>query len=451
MPISLLGMSHQTTPVNLREKLYIQEDTLPQTMQALRAHSTLIQECVIISTCNRLEIYGVGDHRAHVDAVLMDFLSQHYGLSSEILYRYCYVRHDLQAVEHVMRVATGLESLVLGEDQILGQVTTSGRLAMAAKTSGAILNRLFSYASHVGKRARTETSINRHTTSVSHAAAHLIAQHFGDVSNLRVLLLGAGEMAELAARAMSMQGFQHLTIANRTFARAEELAKKVNGEAIVWPSIYEKMAEVDVVLAATGAPHTILHAVDMQPILERRNGGPGLVMVDVAVPRNIEAAIDDLDKVRVFDIDALQRVLDRNMAERQASVPQVEWIVAQEREHFARWWQQRAVVPVISEMRSKVREVADSELQLALSRLSHLDEYEQAVVKKLVHRIVNKVLHQPTASLREHADEGDAALFADVVSEIFALNDHMPDHAPTSEHLLDYQPEPELQGAHSDA
>ena len=421
MPILLLGMSHQTTPVELREKFYIQENALKYTMQAVRNFSSQIEECIIISTCNRLELYCVGMQPAQLKSALMAFLAQHYAVAASDLEPYCYVRQDAHAVEHLMRVVTGLESLVLGEDQILGQVTKASQIAIAGQSSGALLNRLFSSASHVGKRARTETDINRYTTSVSHAAAHLIRQHCGDVSKLRVLLLGAGEMAEIAAKAMMMQGFQGLIIANRTFERAQALASKVSGSAIRWPQVYQQIAQVDVVLTATGAPHTVLHAQDLQPILEQRNGGPDLLMVDVSVPRNIEPMIDQLERVRVFDIDALQRVLDDNMAQRQANVPSVEFIIEQELANFMRWWQEREAVPTIDALRTKIKQMAADELDIALSRLSYLDEHEHEVIKKLLHRVVNKMLHQPTVSLRQHASMVDYDGFAQTLREIFDL------------------------------
>lgn len=420
--IVLCGMSHHTTPIELREKLYIREDSLAEAKKSLLAYSAAIQECVIVSTCNRLEVYAVGEDAAQICDALTNFLCEYYTMPLQQILHFLQIRYDEEAVLHLMRVASGLDSMIIGEDQILGQVTQANTIATHEKTAGTILNRLFSHVSHTGKRVRTETVINRYTTSVSHAAVHLIAQHFGRVHEVKVLLLGAGEMAELAAHAMTSIGLKNFRVANRTFANAQSLAERFDAKPITWPGIYEEMVDVDVVLAATGAPHTILHSVDLQPVLARRNGGPDLLMVDIAVPRNIEATIDHLEKVKVFDIDTLKQVVDANLAQRRACIPDAERIIKVEMDAFLRWWRERQVVPTISALRSNVRSMAHEELQHALSRMPDLEERERRIVQRLVHRIVNKVLHTPTISLRHHASLEDLEEFTEMIYEIFSLD-----------------------------
>lgn len=439
MSIILLGMSHQTTPVELREQFYIRDEALKGHLLALRAHSPLIDECAIISTCNRLELYCVGDEAASLQAAMMAYLCEHYEIPADELQPYCYILTEEDAIRHLLRVSSGLESLVLGEDQILGQVTRAGEAAMASKTSRATLNRLFSHASYTGKRARTHTAINQNTTSVSHAAGHLIAQHYGQVEGIQVLILGAGEMAELALQAMQMQGFDQFIVANRTYERALELAQRYQVEAIRWLQIFEQLSQVDVVLAATGAPHTVLQAEDVQAILAQNQRETDLLMVDISVPRNIDAQIDHLDRVQVFDIDSLQRVLDGNMAQRRACIPDVEAIIETELANFQRWLREHDVVPTISDLRGQVHAMAAAELEMALAQLSHLSERDQGIIKKLVHRVVNKVLHHPTVSLRRHASMPDAEVFTQVIQEAFALSVAAHLEAPSTAHWLPRQ------------
>ncbi|NDJ61408.1 MAG: glutamyl-tRNA reductase [Chloroflexi bacterium] len=419
MALILVGLSHQTAAVEMREQLSISGDDLTQALRHLQQDTDDVQECAIISTCNRLEIYAVGGEAARVRHTVIRFLSQYYEISAEQLEPSLYIKADTHTVNHLMRVASGLESLVLGEAQILGQVAEARAHAADAKTIGPILNRLFETVIHAGKRARYETEISRHSTSVSHVAASLIARCVTSVDDTTMLLLGAGEMAALMGQAAVDHGFRHIRIANRTFARAQALADRFASTPVEWQQMYHHIAEVDVVVAATGAPSTILHAHDLRDALVSRNGHP-LLIVDIAVPRDVDSAVRDINRVTLYDIDDLQQVLDNNMDQRRASIPAVETIVAQESAHFLEWLQIRDVVPLIAQMRQQVWAIAEAEERAAMQRLQ-LDEREEEIVHRMVHRIVNKMLHAPTIGLRDHASQGDADKVARYVRELFAL------------------------------
>lgn len=421
MSLLLIGMNHLTAPIELREQFFVKEEELARALHDLHGYRGLIAECAIVSTCNRLELYCVLDEAVGGKTAVIDYLSERFRVDHHTLMNYLYICEADDAVIHLMRVASGLDSMVLGEDQILGQVSDAGQAAMEAHTMGPLLNRLFSSAAHAGKRARSETAINEHTTSISHAAAHLIAQHAPNVADLKVLIMGAGDMAELAAHALHDRGFGDLRIINRTYERAVQLAARVHARPLEWSNLHQELHDVHVVLTATGAPHAILRYPDLEPIVARRNGAGPLLMVDIAVPRNIDSAIDALEQVTVYDVDALQQVVDENMAQRRANVPLVERIVDVEADRFMKWWRGRQVVPTIKLLRQHVEAIATAEMAEAQARLAHLSEQEQAVVQRLVHRIVNKVLHAPMRSLHDHAESNNAAAFSQMVRELFAL------------------------------
>lgn len=419
MPLLLIGLNHRTTPVDLRERLYLDESRIRAALRELRGTSTVIDEAAILSTCNRLEVYAEVSDIVSAERDIVRFLCDACDVTADTLRLHLYIMQERRAVQHIMRVACGLDSMILGETQILGQVGTAHEIAQDAGTVAALLHRLFSQAVHTGKRARTETAISQYTMSVSHAAA-LLARDCTDDLAARVLVIGAGEMAELAAGAMQAHGFTQLGIINRTFSHASQLAEQVNGTAYEWSRLWDVLAEADVIITATGAPHTIFYAEDVRRVIDRRNGAP-LVFIDVAVPRDVDASVRELSGAVVHDIDDLQQVVDNNLAQRRACVPDVERIIDAEEAAYTGWLNSRDVVPVIADLRQKIHAMAQDEVNAALSRLDHLSDDEKAVIERLSHRIVNKVLHHPTVSLREHAAQDDAADFSQMVRELFAL------------------------------
>ncbi|MCC7448528.1 MAG: glutamyl-tRNA reductase [Anaerolineae bacterium] len=427
MSIVLVGLNHRTAPVELREQLSLTGCALQMALEELHianqpeSQSAVVQEAVIVSTCNRLEIYAVvGGDANRGWATIERFLTNLQGIAPEALHPHLYFMDEHTAVEHLMRVAAGLDSMILGEPQILGQVTQAFGDAKLAGATGPVLSHLFAQAIHAGKRARTETAISRHTTSASHAAALLAQQKIGDLRTARVLVVGAGEMAELAVHALQFHGAVDITCINRTYSRAEELAQRIGGQAMNWYHLDAALIQSDVVITATGAPHIVIYADYVARILPKREGRP-LVFVDIAVPRDVEESVGELTGVQCYDIDDLELAVDTNVAQRQAAIPQVERIMEQEAVNFREWLNSRRVVPVITDLRRKADDIAAAEVAQMLHRLKGLDEREQDMLYQLAHRIVNKLLHEPTIRLKAYAAGGNGYGYAHAMRELFAL------------------------------
>ena len=432
MSIILVGLNHHTAPVALREQLSLSGCALDLALTDLNAirsgpersngHASSggIHESVTLSTCNRLEVYSVTGDAAAGFAAIEGFLAGLQALPLEELHPHLYLRKERDAVEHLIRVAAGLDSMILGEPQILGQVAQALARSQSAGTAGLVLSQLFARAVHGGKRARSETAISRHTTSVSHAAARLARDAFGDLCEARVLIVGAGETAELVATAMLDEGARRITCINRTYERAERLARRFEGCAYHWGRLADALAEADVIVTATGAPHTVIYRDDVAQVLPRRAGKP-LVIVDVAVPRDVEPEVGELPGVVRYDIDHLQDAVDANRAQREAVVPQVECIVGQETDAFLCWMRGRQVVPVLIELRQRAQMVARAEVDQALRRLDHPDPRTEQLMALLAHRIVGKLLHEPTVRLKAEAANGNGIVYADALRELFAL------------------------------
>jgi glutamyl-tRNA reductase len=414
LALQLIGLNHHTTPVALRERLYLRDADLTNTLTELQ-RSGSIESCVILSTCNRLELYFTGD--SETDA--LDFLAAHYGISTNDLRSYLYHKEGQAAVEHLLRVASGLDSLVLGETQILGQVSAALQAAVQVSTSDTMLHRLFEVALFTGKRARTETAISQASTSVSHAAAMLVHQKI-NLPEPHILVLGAGEMAELAVFALHKYGYRQITVLNRTFDHAQVLAEKFALQADDWSTLWQKIAEADVVITATGAPNILLYMEDMHLVMNERS--QSLMLVDIAVPRNIAPEVAGIEGIHLYDIDALKGIVDESLALRQACIPQVEALIHEETERYLQWLNERNIVPVIRDLRRELSNVIDAEVQAALQKLPELSESELAIIKRMAHRITNKLLHTPTTTLREHAAHGNGSEFAAVVRELFDLS-----------------------------
>ncbi|HEC21722.1 MAG TPA: glutamyl-tRNA reductase [Chloroflexi bacterium] len=437
MSILLVGLNHRTAPVELREQLALSGHELTLALGELPLHAAVfngdpalglqdappaLREGVILSTCNRLEVYATARQIAGGRAAIENFLSRLYGIPIGVLKPYLYFMHDQDAVRHLMRVAAGLDSMILGEPQILGQVSQAFASAKAASTTGPVLSHLFMQAIHAGKRARTETDISRYTTSVSHAAALFAGDKVGDLGAVDVLVIGAGEMAQLAAQALQRHGARRIACINRTYSGAQALAEAVGGQAVAWRHLTAALRQADVVISATGAPHTVVHADDVATALSGREDRP-LVLIDIAVPRDIEEAVGNLPNVYRYDIDDLQATLDENLARREAAVPQVEAIIAEEAAGFAEWMGSRQIIPVITELRRWAAGVAEAEVERALSRLGDPGPREREVIEALARRLVNKLLHRPTVYLKGQAADGRGYLYASAVRELFALGE----------------------------
>jgi glutamyl-tRNA reductase len=430
--IILVGLNHRTSPVELRERLSLSDSALQSAFADLRSQfricadskqpSPIINEVVILSTCNRLEVYASADHLEDGIAFIEQSLAKLHIVPLAELKGYLYSQIGDDVVLHLMRVACGLDSMILGETQILGQVTQAFEEAHKAGMTGPILSHLFAQAIHTGKRARTETPISRYTTSVSHAGALLLLEKLYQPDTARILIVGAGEMAVLAAQALKRFNIRDLMFINRTYERAEALANEFGGTALTWFQLEEALVRTDAVICATGAPHTVIYRRDVEVVLHQREGRP-LVMMDIAVPRDVEDSVRDLPGVQYYDIDDLQSVVDTNVELRKAAVPQAETIIQHEMLRFAEWYHSRQVTPVIKTLREWAQSIADDELEQTLNRLADADERTRLIVSRMAHRLVNRLLHVPTSRLRIQASEGNGSGYAHAVRELFALNE----------------------------
>lgn len=430
MALILLGLNHKTTPLELREQLSFSPEQLGAALDDLYRNYLMVVEedsseslceTMILSTCNRLEIYAVvRDKQAGWEAIeqfLMQQGSFRWGSLDEHFYRLA----GPEVVEHLMRVASGLDSMILGEPQIIGQVSEAFNAARQAHTAGTVLSHLLAEVLRTGKRVYTETPISRHTVSTSHAAVQLIKTKVGDLASAQVLIIGAGEIAMQAAKALKMHHVESITCINRTQTRAMDLAEQVQGKALPWKALPQALIRADVLISTTGAPGIILKREAIQAAQQQRRERT-MTIVDLAVPRDIEPIVADLPAVHLYNIDDLQAAVDKNLALRQAAIPQVEVILKEGAERFLNWLHSRQVIPVLTSFRSKVSAQADAEVKLALNRMEGLNQQHQRAVVQVVHRIVNKMLHEPTERLKAHAISGEGLIYIQALQDLFGLD-----------------------------
>ena len=419
MSLFVLGLNHRTAPIELRECLHLSEEGRKLAMEQFRREGGL-QGCVVLSTCNRFEIYGSAvDPEAAIQRVA-DLIRKGNTLPVGTLWPHLYHHIGQPAAVHLMRVAASLDSMMLGEAQILGQVGQANRSAQEMESNGPVLQRLFEMAVRAGKRAHTETAIGEHTVSISHAAVTLavsVLDHL-EISDVRACVVGAGKMSSLAIDALHSAGIERVDVANRTEVNARALAEAGGGRAYGWHELQDALANADIVISATGAPHTVIHEPDVEIAMRERRNRP-MVLIDTAVPRDVGDGVNTVPDVYFYNIDDLHQVVDENHAKRASCVPAVECIINQEVTQFMEWYHSRTVVPVIKGLRQKVQAIATSELDAALNQLS---EEDRALVTKMVHRIVNKVLHEPTVQLRQQAALGGGEVYVQAVQDLFALN-----------------------------
>jgi glutamyl-tRNA reductase len=397
MRLSLVGVSHHVAPVELRERVALD---LPAAAELARS----LGECVCLSTCNRTELYVAGD----ADDAALAALERLAGRSLDGL---AYRLHDDAAALHLFRVAAGLDSLVPGEGEILGQV----RAAFEAVEPGPLLDHVFREALAVGKRVRSETAIGESPASVSSAAAALAAQVFGDLAGRRVLLVGAGRIGELAAANLASRGARIAAVANRTVENAEDLARRFGADAVALDQVAGRLGDVDVVVSSTSAPDQVLHAADV-PARRRRP----LFFIDIAVPRDLDPAIHALDGCFLYDIDDLEAVVAETLAGRRAEAERAEQLVAEEVDRFRSWHASLDVVPAIASLRARAEEIRAAELAKLRGRLS---EDERRTVESVTAQILNKLLHLPTVRMKQAAVSAEGAAYVDVVRDLFGLED----------------------------
>ncbi len=430
MQILQIGLSHRTAPVEIREKLALAEAALPAALTTLCPSNGdgpgYALEGAILSTCNRLEVYAVVDCPDRGQEALRDYLARVSGAPRSLFDAHLQIHRGEEAVAHLCEVACGLDSLVLGESQIQGQVAQAYQVALAHGAAGPVTNALFRTALRAGKRARTETAINEHATSISHVAVELASQIFDDLGRRRALLIGAGEMAELAAKNLVDNGVGGLLVVNRSAGRAAALARQFGGEALGWDRLTQALCQADIVISSTAAPHAILHPEAVSAAMHLRRHRP-LFIIDIALPRDVEPAVGQLSNVFLYDIDDLQQVVEANLAQRRREIPHVQDIIREEVADFVAWVRARDVVPTIVDLRQRVEQIRETELEWALQKLDGLSDQERGVVLSFSRRLVNKILHQPTVRLKAHASGREAYRYAEAVRELFGIEDCEPE------------------------
>lgn len=411
------GINHKTATVEVRERVAFAPDQLADALQQLR-DATLSREVAILSTCNRTEIYCTQDHAD--SAALIDWVARYHGLQPESLEQCSYVHKDAGAVRHMMRVAAGLDSMVLGEPQILGQMKDAWQYARTAGTLGPRLDRLFQSTFNTAKQVRTDTAIGANPISVAFAAVSLARQIFSDLSRSTALLIGAGETIALVARHLNEQGVSKLIVANRTLERAEEVSSPLGGRAITLNQIPEVLHECEIVIASTAAPLPILGKGAVERALKQRRHKP-MFMVDIAVPRDIEPEVGDLADVYLYSVDDLREVIEENMRSRQDAAQAAERLIELGTDEFMQRLRARAAVDVLKRYRQRAEQQRDQELNKALARLERGGD-PAAVMAEMARALTNKLLHEPSVQLKRMSADGRSESLS-LAMELFALDD----------------------------
>jgi glutamyl-tRNA reductase len=404
MTLSLIGVNHKTAPIELRERIAISREELPEVTRALAAVPG-VSECMIVSTCNRVEILTALESPS-ID--LTGFLQDYFALDPALLKAHIYEHRNQAAVRHLFRVAASLDSMVVGEPQILGQVKEAFAVARTAGTVGGQLEHLLQSAFAAAKKVRTETEIGSNSVSIASVAVDLARKIFGSLTGRTVFLVGAGKMSELAARHLVQQGAGAIIVTNRTFERAQRMADQFNGRVIPFDQLYEAASEADIVITSTGAPHPIFRREHGQAFLHRRRNRP-MFFIDIAVPRDVDPAMNKLEGIFVYDIDDLQSVAASHMAERSREATDAEALIAGEVERFHQRQRTVNVAPAIVALQRQAEELRQAELRHIHARLGSLTAEQTAAVEALTRGLVNKFLHPPMQALKQAARENDSA------------------------------------------
>ncbi len=418
-----IGWNHRGACLDLREKLAFTPESARQAMEGLRREH-ILSEGAIVSTCNRSEIYGLTESEEGVSEIAR-YLSEFHSIDEETLRQTSLSGEGDQAARHLFQVAAGLDSMVLGEAQILGQIRDSLKRAVESGAARSVTNRLFQAAMECGKRVRTETALGTRPASVPGIALSLTGRLFESLRGLKVLLLGAGETVELTARLLAGEGVSTLVFCNRTGAKAEALAQSFGGDTVPWDSRIDAVAGVDIVLSATGSPEPVVDYRSLKKALSKRPRRGPLLILDLAVPRDIEPNVDDIDDVYRYDLDTLQQLAKRNTLERQAEVPKAQAIVEESVEKFQEWLANLAHVDVLKALREKLETTRRQELERYASKLGRLGDDERELVNRITESLVAKILHEPMISMKS-GSISERLERAHAVSDLFHLGGTRP-------------------------
>lgn len=418
MHLVVVGVNHRTAPIEIRERLAIDDKSLGQALSKLKSHARAAEFC-FVSTCNRTELYAVAPTRVG-DNMLLSFLAGYSGVRREELDACAYIWAGHHAVKHLFEVACGLDSMAIGETQILGQIRSAYYTADAAASTGPVLNMLFQRAISVGKRARAETGISSGAFSIGAAAVQLAKTVFGNLQGRKALLLGAGEMSKLAALHLQANGVANIYIASRTRSRVDELAAQLGGETIEFSRIGKALSEVDFVISSTSAPRPVITRERMARVMKSRACRP-IFLIDIAVPRDVAPDVAEIEGVFVYNIDDLHFFLDRCRRDREAEVEKVRAIVEEETARFMTYLRTQEALPLIKQLRAKFDQVHTSEWQRYSSKLAHLPEADREYVRKMLKSVVNKLTHDPIIRIKRYAADGTDKAKLDVARELFGL------------------------------
>ncbi len=421
MKLLVTGVSHKTAPVEIRERLAFPEAVLGESLRRLQSCEG-VSEALILSTCNRVEITVTAEDRAEPQCIVDAFLAATRTVSPERLGPHLYRHEGKAAIHHLFRVAASLDSMVVGEPQILGQLKAAYAVAKSEGTVNGWLDGLVSRAFSVAKRVRSETGIGQMAVSVSYAAVELARKIFGSLANRTIMIAGAGKMSELAARHLRRSGASHVFVTNRTHERAVEMAKLFQGTPVEYGRWINMLPEVDILIASSGAPQYILHKEEMQRVIAARRNKP-MFLIDIAVPRNIEPTINKLDNVFLYDIDDLQEVVNANLRERMKEADRAEEIVAGEVERMVARLHVQSVTPTIVSLQEELERIRAGEIERMRRRYGPLTPQQEEAWEALTRAIINKIAHGPISELRSHAGRPEGAPVIEAIRKIFHLQD----------------------------
>jgi glutamyl-tRNA reductase len=418
--IVLLGLNHKTAPVELRECIAFSADETANALEALKK-DPVINEILLFSTCNRVEVLLVTDDSTRAVESAKKFIADYNKIPLSQFQDALYIHQGDDAVRHIFRVAASLDSMVLGEPQILGQIKDAYRTATQKKCSGVILNRLLHRTFFVAKRIRTETGIGDRAVSISYAAIELARKIFGDLDQKKALLIGAGEMAELAVEHLIRNRIGEILIANRTFERGVELARQFNGEAVRFEELGDCLQTVDIIISSTGSPDFVVTRDQVKGIIRSRRNRP-LFFIDIAVPRDIDPQINRITNTYVYDVDDLKGVIEENIEDRQREAIKADRIVDEAVIHFRQWYENLDVVPTIVAIRNKLEALAEAEVKKTLQSSKIPDEYREAL-QRMVGALINKILHDPTKILKNNHHHDYKSVLLDITRKLFNLDE----------------------------
>ncbi len=422
--IILIGANHKTAPVELREKLSFSDE---ETLSALETfkNDSAIKESMVFSTCNRTEILYIPESDDEVDPAdpvdqMIEFISAHKNIEISQFKDALYIHKDEMAIQHLFKVAASLDSMVVGEPQILGQIKQAYRVAASTKASGVLLNRMMHKAFSVAKRVRKETGIGDNAVSISYAAIELANKIFSDLSEKSVLLLGAGEMAELAVEHLISNRVKNILVANRTFKNAVELAQKFNGQAVKFEERQDALVDVDIIISSTGATDYVMTHDHVKGIMKKRHHNT-IFFIDIAVPRDIDPKINDISNAYVYDIDDLRNIVETNMEQRGKETIKAQRFIDEAVVKFGKWMESLAIVPTIKALNDKVTAIVEMECKKTLSNLSHLSKEDVEAIERMTRAIATRTIHDPILFLRDTGDHRDDSLYLNVTQQLFNL------------------------------